>query len=120
MAESIQKAKYFANGEWGEHEITFIGHSKGGAEAAANAMASDRNAIIFNPAQVSLFSVGLDAFNFKGSITSYVVKGEPLSLLNKYVVRYGLQYYTIPLPFYSINPKENHSMEAVQSGVRAD
>ncbi|MBQ7054397.1 MAG: hypothetical protein IJN97_04165, partial [Oscillospiraceae bacterium] len=120
MAESIQKAKYFANGEWGEYEITFIGHSKGGAEAAANAMATDRNAIIFNPAQVSLFSVGLDAFNFKGNITSYVVKGEPLSLLNKYVVRYGLQYYTIPLPFYSNNPKKNHSMEAVQSGVRAD
>ncbi len=39
--------------EVGDNELTFIGHSLGGGEAAASSMATGRAAITFNPAAVS-------------------------------------------------------------------
>ena len=118
MQESIDSAKYFANGNWGNYEITFIGHSKGGAEAAANAIATNRNAILFNPAELSVINHGFDIFSYNANMTAYVVIGEPLSLFNS-SVKYGFSYRTEPLPFYSPNPIENHSMEAVKNGVKS-
>ena len=35
--ESIEYAKDFVENHW-DDEVTFVGHSKGGAEAAANAL----------------------------------------------------------------------------------
>lgn len=56
-----------------------IGHSKGGAEAAANAVASNKNSIIFNPATVNLKAYGLNSSNYKGSMTAFIVKGDILN-----------------------------------------
>lgn len=37
-------------------EVTFIGHSKGGAEAMANAVATNNNCITFNPSTLNFKS----------------------------------------------------------------
>ena len=117
MVESIAKAEHFANGDCGNYEITFIGHSKGGAEAAANAVATNRNAILFNPAATALNKYGLDSNTYSADMTVYVVKGEPLNALNSLLGAKAIDNYEI-LPFYSWNPVKNHSMEAIKSGVK--
>ena len=117
MSESISKAEYFAEGDWGNYEITFIGHSKGGAEAASNAVATNRNAILFNPAATALTEYGLDANTYSANMTVYVVKGEPLNALNSLLGAKAIDKYET-LPFYSWNPIKNHSMEAIKSGVK--
>lgn len=48
MWASINNSIEFVNNNL-DADITFIGHSKGGAEAAANAVANNKNAILFNP-----------------------------------------------------------------------
>jgi hypothetical protein len=117
MKESIDSAKYFSNGAWGKYEITYIGHSKGGAEAAANAVATNRNAILFNPAAVNLDSYNLSVSSYSANMNVYVVKGEPLSIVNWLLRAKAIDKYET-LPFYSKNPKTNHSMKAVKSGVK--
>ncbi|WP_175400644.1 hypothetical protein [Paenibacillus sp. KS1] len=47
MKDSIKKSTEFVNANKGK-EITMVGHSKGGAEATANAVANNKNAITFN------------------------------------------------------------------------
>ena len=47
----------------------------------------------------------------------YVVKGEPLNMVNWLLGAKALDGYET-LPFYSRNPIKNHSMEAVKSGVK--
>jgi hypothetical protein len=54
-------------------------HSKGGAEAAANAVATKKNSIIFNPATVNLEAYGLSSSNYSGSMTAFIVKGDILN-----------------------------------------
>ena len=61
--------------------VTFVGHSKGGAEAVANAVATDMDAIVFNPATTSLTAYGLDANDYSGNIKVYVVEGEILNTI---------------------------------------
>ena len=51
---------------------------KGGAEAAANAVATGKKAILFNPAKANLGAYGLDADEYDGKMVSYVVDGEVL------------------------------------------
>ncbi len=95
--------------------ITFIGHSKGGAEAAVNAVATNRNAILFNPATINLSAYKLNSSTYTGTMTAYIVKGEALDVL------YG--YMSIPidkvfyLPRQSWNPIVNHSMGAVKKAI---
>lgn len=60
-------------------EITMVGHSKGGAEAAANAVASNTNAIIFNPATVNLSAYGLKSSEYRASMTAFIVRGDILN-----------------------------------------
>ncbi len=59
--------------------ITFVGHSKGGAEAAVNAVATNKNSILFNPATVNLSAYGLNSSDYFASMTAYIVKGEILN-----------------------------------------
>ncbi len=117
MSESIENAVFFSNGDWGDYEITFIGHSKGGAEAAANAVATNRNAILFNPAAVALGEYGLNIDTYTADMTVFVVNGEPLNALNFLLGARVIDDYEV-LPFYSWNPIKNHSMEAVKNGVK--
>ena len=79
MVDSIAFAKRFVNEHPNAH-ITFIGHSKGGAEAAANAVATNKDAIVFNPATVNLSAYGLSSNTYSANMTTYVVEGE---ILNK-------------------------------------
>jgi fermentation-respiration switch protein FrsA (DUF1100 family) len=81
MKASIQAAENFAKNN-PYSRITFVGHSKGGAEAIANAVATGKDAIVFNPATAMLSEYGLDADAYEGKITSYVVEGEILDGLS--------------------------------------
>lgn len=63
----------------GGKKITFVGHSKGGAEAAAAAVATNRDAILFNPANTNLKDYGLDGNRYTGNMVQYVVENEILS-----------------------------------------
>lgn len=51
-ASAIENAKILSS-ELAGFELTFVGHSQGGGEAAASSMATGRKAITFNPAHVS-------------------------------------------------------------------
>ena len=110
-------------------EITFVGHSKGGAEALAAAVATGKNAIVFNPAKPNLKDYNLSACNYNGNATSYVVRGEILNNLfgepGVGQVKYLNQKYKTPWYLVGdarkianiINPILNHLMEAVFSGI---
>ena len=78
MRKSINYANEFVTNHPDAH-ITFIGHSKGGAEALANALATNKDAIVFNPAIPNYEIYGLDASTYTAKATSYVVTGEVLS-----------------------------------------
>jgi hypothetical protein len=78
MKDSISNSEYFvANNK--NAEITMVGHSKGGAEAVANAVANNKNAITFNPAKPDLSEYGLSDLDYTASVTNYVVTGEVLN-----------------------------------------
>ncbi len=80
MKDSIAQAKEFVKNH-PDANITFAGHSKGGAEAVANAVANNKNAIVFNPATTALSAYGLSAKDYTADMTVYVVKGEILHTL---------------------------------------
>lgn len=75
--ESVNIAKLLSNKLSG-FELTFVGHSLGGGLAAANALATDKNAITFNPAALSSATkrnLGLYSMN-KGNIFNVIIEGE--------------------------------------------
>ncbi len=127
MWDAINYSVGFTNSH--SQEITFIGHSKGGAEALAAAVATGKNAIVFNPAKPNLRDYNLSAGNYKGNATSYVVRGEILNNLfgepGVGRVEYLNQKYKTPWYFVGdarkianiVNPIRNHLMEAVLSGI---
>ncbi|MDE7116198.1 MAG: RHS repeat-associated core domain-containing protein [Muribaculaceae bacterium] len=69
-----------------DNELTFVGHSKAGAEAKANAYKTGRNALLYNPAALSAKEYGLDPSSYTGidrhGIKTFVIKGEFLSKFN--------------------------------------
>ena len=76
------------NEKYSKSELTFVGHSLGGGLAAANALATDRNAITFNPAAVTdltMKNLHLRQSTTKGLIFNYVVRGEIVSYLQSKV-----------------------------------
>jgi RHS repeat-associated protein len=114
MKNSIKFAEDFVNNH-NDSEITFVGHSKGGAEAAGNALATNKNALLFNPASINSGAYGLDSSKYTGDMTAYIVKGEILNLIFGPISRPidEIKY----LPSQSFNPIENHLMEAVRKGL---
>jgi hypothetical protein len=80
MWQSIFTAREFVENN-SCSEVTMIGHSKGGAEAAANAIATNTNSILFNPATVFLGSYKLSADDYTKEMTVYIVKGEMLNFV---------------------------------------
>ena len=80
--ESVNIAEQLSE-KLGDSELTFVGHSLGGGLAAANALATDKNAITFNPAALSSVTkknLGLTSLN-KGNITNVIIKGEIVNYL---------------------------------------
>lgn len=63
----------------GYYDITFIGHSKGGAEATGGAMATNQDALIFNPASFIASEYGINSSDYTGQIDAYIVDGEILT-----------------------------------------
>mgnify|MGYP001113910436 CR=1 FL=1 len=61
-------------------ELTFIGHSLGGGEAAAASMATGRLAVTFNPATVSQKTIKKLSLNKdKAKIVNYITIGIPVT-----------------------------------------
>lgn len=76
FVKKIKKKKYGKS-----KEITFVGHSKGGAEAAANAVATNKNCITFNPAAVNYKKYNLNPSRYTAQMTTYIVKGDILNTI---------------------------------------
>ncbi len=122
-SEHIQKSLDYAK-ELSERlgrgvDLTFVGHSKGGAEAAANAVATNRAAFLFNPAAVNLKAYGLDSKNYTERMIAFVVKGDPVAMLYPFVNAKPIDEL-IFLPRQSWNPLVNHSnfIEALQDYLK--
>jgi RHS repeat-associated protein len=67
-------------------ELTFVGHSLGGGEAALNALITDRKAITFNAAgvgDITKFSEGTwkTPFKSESKIDAYILRTDPLNIL---------------------------------------
>jgi hypothetical protein len=87
MELSTEKAKEL-DAQLNDQELTFVGHSKGGAEAAGNALATNRNAKVFNPAAINASAYGLDSKNYTANMTAFIVTGDILhSNLNSWLSR---------------------------------
>ena len=98
-------------------DITYVGHSKGGAEAAYNAIATNRDATLFNAAPVNpgAYGLGTEAAQYTGRMDAYIVKGE---ILNSIFFFYPKPTSSIEyLPSQSWNPITNHRMPAVMSAI---
>lgn len=94
----------------GNSEVTFVGHSKGGAEATINAVVNNCNAITFNPAAITSKGFGVNgAEGYSKKVTAFVVKGDILDItINRYSSwnKIGVKIY---LPKQSWNPITNHT-----------
>ena len=83
--KSISNAKTISK-SLGDAELTFTGHSLGGGTASANAIATDKKALTFNAAGLSMatkFSLGGFSGIFKSfdkNVTSFQMTSDPLSI----------------------------------------
>lgn len=104
--------------ELGDSELTFIGHSMGGGNAAAASMATGRNAITFNPAAVSPFTKLLYGLGSADNITNYRTisdGGNPGGcFVNNLQDNLGMRApgHTIQIKIKSHNPFYAHKIEA--------
>ena len=117
MQDSIDFARDVVT-SFPDASITFIGHSKGGAEAAANAIATNQNAIIFNPATLAANAYNLNVDEYTAQMTAYIVEGEVLNLLFGIVSSPvgNIEY----LPKQSSGAIDNHSMASVISALEGN
>jgi RHS repeat-associated protein len=69
----------------GSAELTFVGHSLGGGEAALNALVNDKNAITFNAAGVSNITKAENGVLFKSEskINAVIMVTDPLNAAQK-------------------------------------
>ena len=95
MKASIEISQKFVK-EHSYAHTTFVGHSKGGAEAAANAVATNKKAILFNPMIPNLALYGLNPNEYSSDMTSYVIEGEILNSVFGEVRVGNTEYLTIP------------------------
>jgi RHS repeat-associated protein len=124
MWDSINYAKNFV-AKNSNANITFVGHSKGGGEAAANAIATNCNAILFNPSPINFHAYKLNSSTYTGKMTSYVVKGEilynifgPISKpANTVYLPSQYSVYTISEAQNLLNSIKNHLMPAVKKAI---
>lgn len=107
-------------------EITMIGHSKGGAEAAANAVATNTNAFVFNPATVNLSAYGLNSSTYKADMIAYVVEGDVLNNIfggmSSPIGELIMLYRQYDAPWWRMisrigNSVKNQGMEAIISAL---
>ena len=82
--EAIENAKTLVK-ELGDSELTFIGHSLGGGEAAASGMATGKLAITFNPAGVSALTSRYLRLGNADNVYNYITVGKLQNGSSKYV-----------------------------------
>ena len=120
MKVSIATARKISE-QYGDKELTFVGHSKGGAEAAGNALATNRNALLYNPAAINSSAYGLDVSDYTGTdgkgMTAFIVEGEFLNTFNKTVLNAKPIDKIVKLPKQKGSSFYNHSMEAVKKAL---
>lgn len=129
MWDAINYGTEFVNAKSG-YEITFVGHSKGGAEAASTATATNRSAIIFNPATSNLSAYGLSSSNYTASMKAFIVKGDIVNTAEGWFSRPIDEMVMLPQQhggkwhdlwqtslYQSI---QNHLMDAVKEALRED
>ena len=125
MTAAINMSYGFTAEFGADNEITFVGHSKGGAEAISAAVKTNRNAIVFNSAIPVISEYGLSTQYYDGGIIHYSVYGEAIS---SYL---GLpqEAYTFTIPTqHPIDDSSgwrefwdrvaNHHMSAVLDGLK--
>ena len=85
LSSAIGKARDFVNSH-SNNEITFVGYSKGAPEAEASALIYNKNAILFNPAPLTLSAEMYGASNnYTSHITEYIIRGDIINLtLNRF------------------------------------
>ena len=117
LVEGIMYSAWFVKEKSG-YEITFVGHSKGGGEAALNAMLFNKKAIVFNP------SVPDFTWHFVKSrqkqVFSYVVKGDILNHHLKELPGKNTKY--LPAPYKEKNTLAmilNHEMSSIINALAA-
>lgn len=127
MQESIEFAVGFVDTHAGI-EVTMVGHSKGGAEAFANAIATNTNAITFNSAKASVLEYDLlsELVFYSANMRHYVVTGDLLTdtfgapTLGE-VIYLETQHPIVakdgPKEWFN-NAKANHSIESVINALR--
>ncbi len=116
MQDSITKSEKFVN-EHSCYEITMIGHSKGGAEAVANALKTNKNAIVFNPATTFTDEYDLSVDDYSADMTVYVVKGDILNGLEGWFSEPIDEIVYLPRQSWW-NGVENHGMDAVKAALK--
>jgi hypothetical protein len=114
MRDSIKFAIEFVE-QHPDAVVTFVGHSKGGAEAAANAVATNRNAILFNTSRPNYGAYGVPISSYEGTMTSYVVRGEILNNVLFFLPKPTQN--VVYLPSQSWNPITNHGMPSVRNAI---
>jgi RHS repeat-associated protein len=122
-ASAADNAKKLS-GELGSTELTFVGHSLGGGEAALNALVTDRKAITFNAAGVSDITKFVEGtwktpFKSENKIDAYIMTTDPLNSIQNSPNGLGLvmpdvngkRHYLTPTDSPSIF--NGHSMDNV-------
>jgi hypothetical protein len=126
VRNSIAYSKDFVE-KHADSNITFVGHSKGGAEAAASAVETNKNAILFNPAAVNLDAYTPNGPNYSASMTAHIVDGEILHTAEGWFSKPigSVEYLPAQYPTNTWNPVtngenavKNHSMDAVIDGIK--
>ncbi|CAM2776603.1 hypothetical protein PASE110613_00130 [Paenibacillus sediminis] len=127
MFDSISKSEYFVVNHK-DSEITMVGHSKGGAEAIANAVKNNKNAITFNPAIPSLRYYVSGVEKYTANLTNYVVTDEILNntfgevKIGKTVylkTQHKTKWWYSPA-FNVLQMIKNHKMDAVISALKEE
>ena len=133
LPDSVRYATQFVQ-QNKDNEITFVGYSKGGAESAANAVALNKNAILFNPAAVNLGAYGLNKKDYHAQMIAYIVQGEivhasegwisnPIGNVEYLPTQHSTSWLTRLAigPFSALNDiyhsVQNHSMQSVVSAL---
>jgi RHS repeat-associated protein len=107
------------SGELGSTELTYVGQSLGGGEAALNALVTDRKAITFNAAGVSDITKFVEGtwktpFKSEKNIDAYIMTTDPLNNIQNNTALpdvNGKRHYLLPTDRSSIY--NGHSMDNV-------
>lgn len=80
------------------------------------AVATNKNAILFNTARPIYGAYGVPISSYEATMTSYVVRGEMLNNILFFLPKPTQN--VVPLPSQSWDPIKNHGMDAVNQAIK--